>query len=132
MSAFRGWLAHFNLAVSHPTLQARLWMHGWPVKHTAIGKRKSRGVVRAKNAVPDQFAFRKRPTEMRARFRHREDSLSTTNNQNRHTIMDCTFWHAVRQFRFSENGDKVFRKYLTSRAINSYSLLIHHLSTEMR
>src|SRR6266567_2344988 len=127
----RLWLAHFDLAVSHPNLQARLWMHGWAIKHTTIVKRKSRGVIWTNNTVPDQFAFRKRPTKMRARLRHRKDSLSATNKQNGHAVIDCTGWDAVRQFRFSENGHKVFRKYFTSRAINAYSLLVHHLSTEM-
>ena len=106
-------------------------MYGWPVKHTAIFKSKSRGVIWTSNTVADQLAFRERPTEMRARFRHREDSLSTTNKQNGHSVVDCAGWHAVRQFRFSENGHKVFGKYLTGRAINANSLFVHHLSTEM-
>src|SRR5215471_19740153 len=73
------WLAHFDLTASHPNLQARLSMHGWPVSHMAIVKGKSRGMIWTFNTVPDQFAFRKRPTEMRAGFCQREDSLSTTN-----------------------------------------------------
>src|SRR6266699_2053098 len=104
VSAYRLWLAPFDLAVSHPNLQARLWMHGWAIKHTTIVKRKSRGVIWTNNTVPDQFAFRKRPTKMRARLRHREDSLSATNKQNGHAVIYCTGWDAVRQFRFSENG----------------------------
>lgn len=79
MSVVSLWLAHFDLTASHPNLQARLSVHGWSVSHMAIVKGKSRGVIRTFNTVPDQFAFRKRPTEMRAGFCQREDSLSTTN-----------------------------------------------------
>src|SRR5216683_7214483 len=106
-------------------------MHGWAIKHAAIVKCKSRGVIWTSNTVTDQFALRERPTEMRARLRHREDSLSPTNKQNGHALTDCTGGHAVPQFRFRENGHKVFRKYFSSRTINAYSLLVHHLSTEM-
>jgi hypothetical protein len=79
MSVVSRWLAHFDLTVSHPNLQTRLSMHGWPVSHVAIVKGKPRGVIWAFNTVPDQFTFRKRPTEVRARFCQREDSLSTAN-----------------------------------------------------
>src|SRR5438067_13005403 len=103
-------------------------MHGWAIKHTTIVKRKSRGVIWTNNAVPDQFAFRKRPTEMRARLRHRKDSFSATNQQNGHAVIDGTRWYAVRQFRFRENRRKIFRKDFTSRAINPYFLFVHHLS----
>ena len=124
MSAYRRWFAHFDLAVSHPDFQARLWMHGWAIKHAAIVKRKSRGVIWTSNAVADQFALGERPTEMRARLPHLEDSLSATNKQNGRAVVNCTSWHAVCQFRFSENRHKVFRKHFTSRAINAYSLLV--------
>src|SRR5438132_132723 len=30
-------------------------MHGWPIKHTAIAKRKSRGVIWTNNAVADNL-----------------------------------------------------------------------------
>jgi len=53
-------------------------MHGWSIKHTTIVERKSRSVIRANNTFPEQFPSGKRTTEMRARFRHRKDSLSKT------------------------------------------------------
>jgi hypothetical protein len=87
-------------------------MHGWSIKHTTIVERKSRSVIRANNTFPEQFPSGKRTTEMRARFRHRKDSLSKTNKQNWHTVVGCTGWPAVRQFRFSENAHKIFRKRL--------------------
>src|SRR5690348_18429428 len=55
--------AHLDLAVAHPDLQARLWMHGWPVNHTAIVESKSRGVIWTLNTVPDQLAFSQRRSE---------------------------------------------------------------------
>jgi hypothetical protein len=131
LSGFRRWLPYFDLTVSHPDLQARLWMHRWPVKHAAILKCKSRGVIWTNNTVAEQLAFRERPAEMRARLSHRENPPSATNKQNGRTIVDCTRWHAVRQFRFCEHGHKAFRKYFTSRAINTYSVFVHQLSAEM-
>src|SRR6185312_2202733 len=57
-----------SIACSH--VKARLGMHGRSVQHAAIFQRKTRGVVGTHNAVSFQFAFRERPAEMRARFRH--------------------------------------------------------------
>ena len=60
MSVVSRGLAHFDLTASHPNLQGRLSMHGWPVSHVAIVKGKSRGVIWTFNTVTEQFTFRKR------------------------------------------------------------------------
>ncbi|HKR84853.1 MAG TPA: hypothetical protein VJS37_11795, partial [Terriglobales bacterium] len=121
MSAFRTGHAHFDLVVSYAYLQTWLWMHGWPVHHMTIVKGESGGVIWTNNTPPDQFAFGKRPAEMRARLRHRKNFVSTTNKQNGCAFVRCTGWHTVHQLRFSENGHKFFRKYFTSCAIDAYS-----------
>jgi hypothetical protein len=98
MSGLRGRSAHFDLTISYPDLQTRLRMHRRPGKHTTIVKSKSRGMIWTNNTVTDQFAFRKRPTEMRTHLPHGKEAFSTTNKQNGHAIVYYTSRRSLRQF----------------------------------
>src|SRR5215472_334549 len=82
-------LAHFYYAVARSYLKAWLRMHRRSVQHAAILQRKTRCMVRTLNAVALQFAFRKRPAEMRARLRHGKETLAATNQQNGRALVHC-------------------------------------------
>ena len=106
-------------------------MHGGAVNDASVIERKSGGVIGALNAVIHQFAFREWSAEVGTCFVQGKDALSSTNQQNGHTIVHGASWPAFGQFRVSQDGHEVFGEDLAIGAINAHSVLVDHFSAEM-
>src|SRR6516165_6423740 len=106
-------------------------MHRRAVDHTAIFKSESRSMQGAFDAVVHQLAFGERPAEVRTGICHREDSPSTTNQQNWRPLVLDAGWLVIGQFCFRQHGGKVFWECLPPGPVHADSVLVDQLSTQV-
>src|SRR5689334_13520190 len=122
---------HFDLAVAHAHVEARLRMNRRAVEDRAVFERETRAVPRTAHAVAFQLAFGERAAEVRTALNHRKDAPAAPRQQYARAVGFDAPQLAFGQVGVGHHGDELRWRLLADRVVDADLLAVDQVPAQV-